>query len=323
MTDLDGEIFQHLEYFPFGETWVEEHSNTQRTPYLFTSKELDEEMGLYYFGARCFDPRASVWQSPDPILAEYLQGEINNGVFDPLNLYACSHQRPVVMFDPDGLAGMSNAALNGTICDSACLRAGGSFVLDFVPIFGDAKAYAEAETTGDYIWATVGLLPVVGDVAGKVGKGLGRALRRTCSFHGDKLVETAEGLVPISEIETGDLVWSRNPETGQMGWKRVLAAYSNMYEDTVWITIRDKESGEEQVILSNRIHPFFEQVLMADGPMSVAAPAMELSSEGHLAGDPGGGVFKPANLSLYSYAHQKPVVALDPNGELIWFVAIA
>ena len=43
VTDLDGEIFQHLKYFPFGETWVEEHSNTQRTPYLFTSKELDEE----------------------------------------------------------------------------------------------------------------------------------------------------------------------------------------------------------------------------------------------------------------------------------------
>ncbi len=36
VTDVDGEIFQHLEYFPFGETWVEESSNTQRTPYLFT-----------------------------------------------------------------------------------------------------------------------------------------------------------------------------------------------------------------------------------------------------------------------------------------------
>lgn len=66
MTGLDGEIVQHREYFPFGETWVEEHSNTQRTPYLFTAKELDEETGLYYFGARYCDPRTSVWQSPDP-----------------------------------------------------------------------------------------------------------------------------------------------------------------------------------------------------------------------------------------------------------------
>ena len=52
VTDLDGEIFQHLEYFPFGETFVEESSNTQRTPYLFTAKELDEETGLYFYGCR-------------------------------------------------------------------------------------------------------------------------------------------------------------------------------------------------------------------------------------------------------------------------------
>ncbi|OQW90626.1 MAG: hypothetical protein BWK79_19305 [Beggiatoa sp. IS2] len=42
VTDENGEVFQHLEYFPFGETWVEEASNTQRTPFGFTGKELDE-----------------------------------------------------------------------------------------------------------------------------------------------------------------------------------------------------------------------------------------------------------------------------------------
>ena len=107
VTDIDGEIFQHLEYFPFGETWVEEHSNTQRTPYLFTAKELDEETGLYYFGARYYDPRTSVWQSPDPILGSYMLGERGgNGVFAPanLNLYGYVHQRPVIARDPDGQA---------------------------------------------------------------------------------------------------------------------------------------------------------------------------------------------------------------------------
>ena len=115
MTDLDGEIFQHLEYFPFGETWVEEHSNTQRTPYLFTAKELDEETGLYYFGARYYDPRTSVWQSPDPALGEYIPtataartGKANlpghGGVYMPvnLNLFGYAHQRPIVANDPDG-----------------------------------------------------------------------------------------------------------------------------------------------------------------------------------------------------------------------------
>jgi hypothetical protein len=49
---------------PFGETWVSEHKNTEKLPYLFTSKELDEDTGLYYFGARYYDPRTSVWRHP-------------------------------------------------------------------------------------------------------------------------------------------------------------------------------------------------------------------------------------------------------------------
>jgi len=71
VTDLNGKLYEHLEYFPFGEGWIEENTNQQRTPYLFTAKELDEETGLYYYGARYYDPRTSVWQSPDPILAKY------------------------------------------------------------------------------------------------------------------------------------------------------------------------------------------------------------------------------------------------------------
>ena len=52
VTDLNGKPYEHLQYFPFGESWVEQNSNVQRTPYLFTAKELDEETKLYYFGAR-------------------------------------------------------------------------------------------------------------------------------------------------------------------------------------------------------------------------------------------------------------------------------
>ncbi|UWP94038.1 hypothetical protein K3X13_15275 (plasmid) [Aliiroseovarius crassostreae] len=117
-----------MEHFPFGETWVEEHSNRQRTPYLFTGKELDEDVQLYYFGARYYDPRTSVWQSPDPILASYLKGERGGeGVFTPenLSLYAYSHNRPVVMIDPDGNAAQACAIppITGA-CVSAVAAAG-------------------------------------------------------------------------------------------------------------------------------------------------------------------------------------------------------
>jgi RHS repeat-associated protein len=105
VTDASGAIYQHLEYFPSGETWIDESGSTQRTPYLFTGKELDEETGLYYFGARYYDPRTGVWQSADPILGDYLDGAPNDGVYDPLNnnLYGYVHQSPTNYTDPDGL----------------------------------------------------------------------------------------------------------------------------------------------------------------------------------------------------------------------------
>jgi len=113
VTDYKGSLYQHLEYFAFGETFVEQSSNTQRTPYEFTAKELDEETGLYYFGARYYDPRTSVWVSPDPILGKYLPtGDEKKdqklpgmgGVFNSSNLglYTYGHYNPVKFVDPDG-----------------------------------------------------------------------------------------------------------------------------------------------------------------------------------------------------------------------------
>jgi RHS repeat-associated protein len=92
VTDVTGEVYQHLEYFAFGETFVEEHSNTDRTPYLFNGKELDEETGLYYYGARYYDPRTSVWQSVDP------EAELYNAQ----SPYCYSLNNPINLNDPNG-----------------------------------------------------------------------------------------------------------------------------------------------------------------------------------------------------------------------------
>ncbi len=126
VTDLNGKLFEHIEYFPFGESWVEENTNQQRTPYLFSAKELDEETGLYYFGARYYDARTSVWQSADPILARYLpSGDKKQdrtlpgmgGVFNSpnLGLYTYAHQNPVRLKDPDGNSTWTDE--NGIVVD--------------------------------------------------------------------------------------------------------------------------------------------------------------------------------------------------------------
>ena len=67
ITNLDGEVVQHIEYVPFGEVFIEERNNTWNTPYLFNAKEYDEETGMYYYGARYYEPRISLWMSVDPL----------------------------------------------------------------------------------------------------------------------------------------------------------------------------------------------------------------------------------------------------------------
>ena len=67
ITNLDGEVVQHIEYVPFGEVFIEERNNIWNTPYLFNAKEFDEETGLYYYGARYYDPRVSLWISTDQL----------------------------------------------------------------------------------------------------------------------------------------------------------------------------------------------------------------------------------------------------------------
>ena len=92
ITNLDGEVVQHIEYVPFGEIFIEERNNTWNTPYLFNAKEYDEETGMYYYGARYYDPRISLWMSVDP-LAE------KNHDLSPYNYTA---NNPIRYIDPDG-----------------------------------------------------------------------------------------------------------------------------------------------------------------------------------------------------------------------------
>lgn len=64
-------VVQHIEYVPFGEVFLEERNNTWNTPYLFNGKELDEETGLYYYGARYYNSKTSQFISTDRFTEKY------------------------------------------------------------------------------------------------------------------------------------------------------------------------------------------------------------------------------------------------------------
>ena len=80
-------------YEPFGR--LSSETGSRVSPYLFTGQELDGETGLYYFGARYYDPSTGMFTSADSILAR---------PYDPqsLNRYAYVGGKPLSRFDPDG-----------------------------------------------------------------------------------------------------------------------------------------------------------------------------------------------------------------------------
>ncbi|WP_253679439.1 RHS repeat domain-containing protein [Treponema sp. OMZ 788] len=99
VTDWKGRQYEHIEYTPYGELWI-------------------EETGLYYYGARYLDPKYSRWLSGDPALNDYIpkapiddEAKKHNenlpglgGVFNVVNLhvYHYAGNNPVKYVDPDG-----------------------------------------------------------------------------------------------------------------------------------------------------------------------------------------------------------------------------
>ena len=112
ITDSNGQEYERIEYSPWGETWIDKAQAVWKTPCRFTGKEQDEETGLYYFGARYYDPKYSRWLSCDPALEEYIPSSVQQttelpglgGVYNStnLNLYHYAGNNPVKYVDPNG-----------------------------------------------------------------------------------------------------------------------------------------------------------------------------------------------------------------------------
>ena len=203
VTDANGKLYEHIEYFPFGETWVQEHSNTLRTPYLFTGKEFDQETGLYYFGARYYDPRTSVWQSADPILGKYLPMDARasserfikalNGENIPVDariyrsstsaLYSYVINNPVGLVDPDGN-------------------------IDITPA---PKSWGNGATS-ENIPQAVKAIPVIGPAVSMLTDGIGSVLRADLGSFAPSVKGTLS-LGPVTSAGTGLATGASTGET--------------------------------------------------------------------------------------------------------------
>ena len=158
--------------------------------YKFNGKELDEATQMYYYGARYYDPRISIFVSLDPLVEQ---------TFEP---YSYTGNNPIMFTDPTGMAkddiiirGENNSSVTITTdlidisvnAGSLVGDLGGNYTfqgddilvaaLDIVGIFDPTGvadiAAAGIEFNNGNFWSGVasslGVIPYIGDI-GKVGK---------------------------------------------------------------------------------------------------------------------------------------------------------
>ena len=199
ITNLDGEVSQHIEYVPFGEVFIEERNNTWNTPYLFNAKEFDEETGMYYYGVRYYEPRLSLWMSTDasqekhPNITTYCYVVANPIKFidsDGNDIVITGKQHTSITLTTDlidirvnasvlGINWGGNYVLRGEDVLSAVLDIVG--IIDPTGVADGLNATLQAKNN-DWLGAAISatsLIPYVGDLAkaGKVKKMLKLSIR--------------------------------------------------------------------------------------------------------------------------------------------------
>jgi RHS repeat-associated protein len=63
----DGTLHATYEYDPFGRLLKSTGSKANENPYRFSTKPMDAETGLYYYGYRYLDVDLGRWVNRDPI----------------------------------------------------------------------------------------------------------------------------------------------------------------------------------------------------------------------------------------------------------------
>ena len=91
---------------------MEERNNIWNTPYLFNAKEFDEETGLYYYGARYYDPRLGLFLSVDRYAEKYPNAmAYNYTINNPINLLEINGDSVAVLKAPKGAGGAGHMAI--------------------------------------------------------------------------------------------------------------------------------------------------------------------------------------------------------------------
>jgi len=151
VTDLvgtNGSFASKYQYDPYGNTIAKSGDLADANPFRFSTKYLDSETGLLYYGYRQYSPELGRWLSRDPI-----------GERGGMNLYGFGGNSPLCFIDPFGLAvhlsPLNGEAENHSASATATIQGDWS-VLTFTK--GSSTAVA-------YPWSEFGRLWLISDYA--------------------------------------------------------------------------------------------------------------------------------------------------------------
>jgi RHS repeat-associated protein len=224
----------------------------------FTSKEYDEETGLYYMSARYQNPMTSRWMSADPSGFDLIKPmEKNEGgkfkirsgfkIVESMNPYSYCGNNPVIYNDP---AGEQATATAGVLVLGGEAAAGAGF-LDGVILFVEANP-----------WIAVLLLPllITGDTAPSINYSEANDISEEDKEkianghaeekHKDELgADSPEDIVDeINDVLEGDWTEKKEGERGR------TAYYNPESEKTV---IHDPNSSDKGTIFLDRKGEYF------------------------------------------------------------------
>ena len=101
VTDANGAVVEESVFYPYGADRA--RTGTFKSEYRFTGKELDDETGLHYFGARYYDSQTGRFVSVDPLYVEIRDTQKYS--LETRNLYAYAENNPIYYKDQFGLYG--------------------------------------------------------------------------------------------------------------------------------------------------------------------------------------------------------------------------
>lgn len=175
VTDSAGNSAQQLYYYPYGE--IKGNTGSDIAKHKFIDQEWDAETGLYYYGARYYDPALARFISADTIVPN---------PWDPqdLNRYTYAGNNPLIYIDPTGhfkLGTFLKAVVSGIIGGAVFVLSGGT-----APILAGIMAgMAAGATSAALNGGNVGQIlqgAVMGGVLGGIGGGLYSAFGATGAY---------------------------------------------------------------------------------------------------------------------------------------------